>query len=267
MSAPSRHVASVLRQPTLLAQARVPGLATAPADPLLQPQPGAEAAAPDAGTAAAANAANVAAIDAAAREAEIERRAAQLADALLRERRDAVLAAAHEEGYARGAESAREAVQREWSALAVRAQTTLDELRATMTRQSEASAELALQLTFAALGKLLGTALVSRDGVQGAIAQALAQADAQRVIAIRVAPQDLALLGGTAQASGLLSGLPRDVTIEADERVTLGGCLVETTHGTLDARIETQLDMLLQVLRDARAVSSASSATAAASAR
>jgi flagellar assembly protein FliH len=264
MNTPSRHVASVLRQPTLVAEARVPGLASAPVDALLQPQPGAEAAALDARTA---NAANVAATDAASREAEIERRAAQLADALLRERRDAVLAAAHEEGYARGVESAREAVQREWSALAVRAQTTLDELRAAMTRQSEASAELALQLTFAALGKLLGTALASRDGVQGAVAQALAQTDAQRVIAIRVAPQDLALFAGTEQASGLLSGLPRDVTIEADERVALGGCLVETTHGTLDARIETQLDMLLQVLRDARAATAASPAVLAEGAR
>ena len=40
----------------------------------------------------------------------------------------------------------------------------------------------------------------------------------------------------------------------ADEKVALGGCIVETEGGLLDARIETQIERLRGALLKARAV-------------
>lgn len=195
----------------------------------------------------------------------IERRAAELADARIREAGEAVFEqareagfkAGHEAGLSRGVKEGLEAAQAEWAALAVRAQTLIDSARAASEREAQASAELALHLAFAAMRKLFGEAFASRAGVESCVAQALAQADPQTVISIRVAPTDAALLAGTASAPGLLGTLAPTVSIKADEQVSPGGCMIETSRGMLDARIETQLEALLQVLRmayDARAL-------------
>jgi flagellar assembly protein FliH len=40
----------------------------------------------------------------------------------------------------------------------------------------------------------------------------------------------------------------KQITIEADSRVRYGGCLIETPSGDIDARVESQLDVLEKVL-------------------
>jgi flagellar assembly protein FliH len=42
------------------------------------------------------------------------------------------------------------------------------------------------------------------------------------------------------------------VEIAADDRVELGGCLLETPSGTLDSRLEVQLANLRRTLLEAR---------------
>lgn len=240
------HSAGVLRQPALAAQPRVPGRHDASAAANNPRQNGG-----DSGSSPEASPSAVRLPDPAALQAEIERRAAEICEERVREVHDAIAAAAREEGHARGLQEGREAAQREWSALAVRAQTLLDAARAASVREAQVSAELALHLAFAALRKLLGAAFASNAGAAAAIAQALAQTDAQSVVTVRVAPADVALLAGTSESDGLLGALPHGMSIEADERIAMGGCMIETTRGTLDARIETQLDGLLQVLGEA----------------
>jgi len=42
------------------------------------------------------------------------------------------------------------------------------------------------------------------------------------------------------------------VSFEADKRVVLGGCFIDTREGTLDARLETQLAAFTQLLLTVR---------------
>ncbi len=69
--------------------------------------------------------------------------------------------------------------------------------------------------------------------------------DRERLV-VRVSPRDHELLA----AEGLKpkNGDAHAVELLADERVELGGCLIETGGGTLDGRLETQLKRLRDTL-------------------
>lgn len=68
---------------------------------------------------------------------------------------------------------------------------------------------------------------------------------------VRLHPLDLELLTGDqvlATSSGL-STLPDDLLV-ADEALERGDCLVQTTDGLIDARLETLLDRITTELLD-----------------
>lgn len=75
----------------------------------------------------------------------------------------------------------------------------------------------------------------------------LQRAAAGSQVVVRLAPADLALaqerLGGLAEASGL-----DGVRLRVDPALSPGGCVVETDAGSLDARVETQLERIREAL-------------------
>ena len=83
------------------------------------------------------------------------------------------------------------------------------------------------------------------------VAEVLKRVREERELHIHVNPKDLPLLK-TAEA-GIAASLPgRQFTLVADGRVETGGCIVESTLGSLDGRLEVQLAGLLDTLRAAR---------------
>lgn len=76
-------------------------------------------------------------------------------------------------------------------------------------------------------------------------------AERDRVV-VRLNPDDYAQVSANRQA--YLSGLGEDsqVTLTPDDNVGPGGCLVETVTGTVDARIESQIDEIYRVLLEER---------------
>ena len=76
----------------------------------------------------------------------------------------------------------------------------------------------------------------------------LQRAAAGARVVVRLSPSDHALvqerLDGLAETSGL-----DGVRLRVDPTVTPGGCVVETDAGSLDARIETQLERIAAALR------------------
>jgi flagellar assembly protein FliH len=75
--------------------------------------------------------------------------------------------------------------------------------------------------------------------------------DDQQVV-VRVQPADLDTLTAAKPAlSRALAGAT--LTLVADQRVELGGCIVESTLGNLDGRLEVQLSELYEILRTAKA--------------
>lgn len=76
------------------------------------------------------------------------------------------------------------------------------------------------------------------------VIEALELAAGESHISLRMHPEDADLLNefGT-EALGSMSSIS-DATVVPDESVTRGGCIVDTRHGVIDARLETQLERI-----------------------
>lgn len=109
--------------------------------------------------------------------------------------------------------------------------------------------------------KLAGPHLVAKEAVHGAVLAVLSRIKDERKVTIRVCPADLPLLQAQEPAISEALG-SRRWTLMGDPRVMAGGCLVDSTLGTLDGRLEVQLSELCETLRAAKtAQSSAAKAT------
>ncbi|WP_158542276.1 FliH/SctL family protein [Lujinxingia litoralis] len=104
-----------------------------------------------------------------------------------------------------------------------------------------------VRLAFQIARRLIGEALeVAPQRVEAMVAQSLELVRGKRQLLLRVHPDDLqALRQAEERLSYVVGGA--SVHLQADEDVERGGCLIETESGQIDARLQTQL----QVLQDA----------------
>lgn len=159
-------------------------------------------------------------------EDEIGRRAHELADRLVADRLDSVLPAMR--AALQGLQRQRDVWLAQWETVGIR-------------------------LSVAIAEKLLRRDLNARpDRVIDLVRAALELAVGMPRLTLRLHPQDLQCLGARPEQcfQELASGA--EVTLRPDERISRGGCLVETPHGVIDARLETQLERIAaELLADA----------------
>lgn len=72
----------------------------------------------------------------------------------------------------------------------------------------------------------------------------------QQVVTVRVHSSDYELIMQSRRNLQSLIGREQPILVQSDDSVQQGGCLVDTTSGTVDARIDTQLASLQTVLRE-----------------
>lgn len=176
------------------------------------------------------------------------------------------------EGYERGAAEGREAGRQEIERSAREARAAaegrlvrLDALfasaEAELAARLDAAEDEMIALCHGVVCRMLGEVLVTRAGVAQLVAQAIRgarggamlQSAGEGIASIHVHPDDLAMLESARPGSGdAASHGPAPAHWVADERVQLGGCLVRSADGTLDARLETQLEALRALLLEAR---------------
>jgi flagellar assembly protein FliH len=151
--------------------------------------------------------------------------------------------AGHEEGLHDGVQQGRQDTD---SAARVQAD-ALAALGAAVTEactQRRAAIEAgAIEIAWAALLRLIGQSAGERAAVADTVRCVMEQLQDRTLQSIRLSPADHALLeqGG----HGLNLGAAQLV---ADERVEVGGCIIDTGAGSLDGRLETQLSELKAVL-------------------
>lgn len=104
-----------------------------------------------------------------------------------------------------------------------------------------------VELAFAALCRILGERAASRDTLMQVVREAAAATREREHVGIRLHPDDLALLRQGED------GPEPHVRYSADASIALGGCIVDSSTGTLDARLETQLERLRATLLAVRA--------------
>ncbi|HSV34579.1 MAG TPA: FliH/SctL family protein [Ramlibacter sp.] len=190
----------------------------------------------------------------AAQEAETEAWLKQLADST----RAKAVEEGRADGFRQGKEEAAQAIRQHAITLDERAaeassmqRQRADEvvrgLQDQRTRLLEEAEDDLVAMGFEVVCRVLGAQAVEPAVIQGMVEHLLSSRAMTRVTA-RVHPDDHAWLAGQASIAGRAS----DWQWMADQKVQMGGVLIESDQGHLDARFEVQVDALRQALSRAR---------------
>jgi flagellar assembly protein FliH len=177
--------------------------------------------------------------------AEDDRVAAEHARAAAEAAAEAAAAAAREEGYAAGFAEAHAQLEPARTAL-LEATATLERTVADVVPAAERRAiELALTLA----EKIVTQAVEVDPGLVSAVVSgAIRRAIHHGPLVLELNPADVELVKASLEdIERTLGGLPH-LDVIAERRVARGGCVVKTSEGEIDARIETQLERAANVL-------------------
>jgi flagellar biosynthesis/type III secretory pathway protein FliH len=113
----------------------------------------------------------------------------------------------------------------------------------------DAAEDEMVEVIFASVTKILGDAYIDAETVVAAVKQSIKQLVNRDRLVIHLSAEDKRLLDEVANGRGeALFGAKVDIV--ADERIELGGSLLQTGSGGLDARLEIQMQQLRDCLLD-----------------
>lgn len=160
----------------------------------------------------------------------------------LDEGRAQTLADAEQRGLALGREQAEREVAEQITAQGERINVVLAALSQSRRKALDEHEDMLVEIVFTAVCRILGATAATRDAV-AAVVRALVDVERQPAqLRVRLHPHDLALL-----EQGR-SGLDPRLVLQADSGIGMGGCQIEGPDGTLDARLELQVQQLRATL-------------------
>lgn len=166
---------------------------------------------------------------------EAKQRAEDIVEEAMQER-EKILAAAKEEGRQEGLTQAAEILTRA-------------KLQAGQALASDVMEQEVLELSCRIAEKIIGRDLERDPSILADIcAQAVDQVRSARAVTLRVNPEDGRMLRSVTPRLMELVARSVDIAIRDDAEVEVGGCIVQTEFGTIDAQLKTQLDMIRNVL-------------------
>jgi flagellar assembly protein FliH len=162
----------------------------------------------------------------------------------------ALTTAAYEQGFRQGEEAARQAMIAQLSpVLSAFQQATAEitHLRAAVLQQAE---EDVITLAFQLARKVIQREVLEhREVLATTLRRALAHVVEQDQVVVRVHPDDMNYATVVKEELGPALGDIKTLSIQSDTHVGRGGCLVESSLGIIDARIEAQFEELEQRFR------------------
>jgi len=170
----------------------------------------------------------------------------QFSEELARQRAEAV-----ERGYNEGLQAGHEAAKQETARSREQLSALIEGMRAEYERDLDGIAEIGAEIVFEAVTRIIGSSYMDSDGITAVVREVISHAKDRSHLVIRVSPADYRELK-TAHEMFTENGNSQKVEILADDRVELGGCLLETPAGNLDGRLEVQLQQLRDTLLNAR---------------
>ena len=186
--------------------------------------------------------------------ADIVERAHEQADALIRDGVEQAATAQHEayregreQGHRDGAAAAR-AELAEALALVQHAGRDAKTVRDHLLRGAEREiVELVIDSVRAVIGE---QARLEPSLVMDTVERALKRAGSQNIVRIRVNPQNCELV--SAQLVGRAGEVAANWEVTADGAIGVGGCVIDTEAGEVDARLDVQLDEIARAFRSAQ---------------
>lgn len=151
------------------------------------------------------------------------------------------------DAFAEGLEKGRQAGAQEYAERIDAFDRLLHSGRESLSAVLQESEEVIGAIVFESVCKIVGRTLASSESCALVVKEIVARVARDEVITVHVSPRDLVHFENGIDPPVTFPG----VSIEADETVELGGCLLTLKGGSIDGRIETQFRSLALSLKDA----------------
>jgi flagellar assembly protein FliH len=187
------------------------------------------------------------------RERELERQR-ELDREMERERIAQVERAAYEKAFKLGEEAGSERGERMFQSAVQSFVKAAEEIRSAQEEFFEQVEGQILDLVLATTQKVVHREINDRrDVVIGILREAISRAVDRERIRVRINPSDFELV--QTQKPDILRSIEgiKQLVVEKDENVSRGGAVVETDHGTIDARIERRFAEVEKALKRQKA--------------
>lgn len=159
---------------------------------------------------------------------------------------------AKQEGYQAGLDAAKASSQKELN----QALDQLKELFQSLKDLDEAlfqeMEDSAAEVVFEAVTKIIGQAAIDKKIAYAVTREAIEQVKGRERLVVRVSAKDYEMVKDALNDPDTGGLSIKCTSVVADNLVQLGGCLIETEAGNLDARLEIQLQRLKETLLGVR---------------
>jgi flagellar assembly protein FliH len=162
-------------------------------------------------------------------------------------------AAARDEGLAAGREEAGNRLDAEYRQKLQSVQEILQTLSAELPKLVLQAEDSIVETVYATVLRIVGDQLIEPKGIIALVKHVSAQLVRPENFIVRLSPDDYELLTAGSGRISLSQDESARLKVVPDERIELGGCILESATGSLDARLEIQLQRLKDVLLDSRA--------------
>ncbi|MCU7919007.1 MAG: hypothetical protein KZQ88_07520 [Candidatus Thiodiazotropha sp. (ex Dulcina madagascariensis)] len=108
-----------------------------------------------------------------------------------------------------------------------------------------------VEVIFLTVSKIIGDAVINKNGIQDILKRVIRDLNKNHILAVRVSPEDYSILNKAGVMESLLD-TGSALKLIKDDRIIHGGCIVESQTGSLDARLETQFEILKETLLHAK---------------
>lgn len=113
----------------------------------------------------------------------------------------------------------------------------------------EEAEKVAVEIGFHAAAKIIGLSLTDRAVVLGIVQKAMESVVDQNNLVVKLSHADFEKIRSTKDGDEL--GALTGIDIRPDSSIQFGGCIVESSAGALDARLELQLEAIKSALSEA----------------
>lgn len=157
----------------------------------------------------------------------------------------------YQEGYNRGNQAAQEEMQQALQSSVEKAQHLLKTAEQEAAQMMVAAERQIVELALAIARKILAREVEENPTtILPIVKEALSKVCEQEQIVVRVNPEDYEMVLMAKRDLQLMIGRDNAISVAADHTVNIGGCVVETALGTVDARLDTKLELVCKAIRE-----------------
>ncbi len=161
----------------------------------------------------------------------------------------------HSQGYQAGLEAGRQAAQAEMQQTLQQALEKADRLVKVAEQEAHRmiidAERQVVAIALAVAGKVIAREIEENPAtILPVVKEALAKVRDQDNIVIRVNPDDYEMVLMAKHDLQLMVGREHAVSVSADQIVAAGGCVIDTALGTVDAKLDTKLEMVYKAIQE-----------------